>query len=69
MFGAGISFAYNDQTDDGSINETMSVESTDQGMYMKALVMPSFRQVDSKRMTQEGASEYYWSLLVEPLQR
>lgn len=46
MFGAGISFAYNDQTDDGSINESMSVESTDQGMHMKPLVMPSFRQVD-----------------------
>lgn len=39
MFGRGISFSYNDQASDGSLNESLSVEHTDGAPYLKALGM------------------------------
>lgn len=68
MFGRGISFSYNDQAADGSMNESLSVEMNDNRLYLKALGMAS-RRLDERLLTPEGAAEYYWSLLIEPLQR
>ncbi|PZA12146.1 hypothetical protein DNX69_09000 [Rhodopseudomonas palustris] len=68
MFGRGISFSYNDQAADGSMNESLSVEMNDDRLYLKALGMAS-RRLDERLLTPEGAAEYYWSLLIEPLQR
>ncbi|MFT3942083.1 toll/interleukin-1 receptor domain-containing protein [Rhodopseudomonas sp.] len=68
MFGRGISFSYNDQAADGSMNESLSVEMNDDRLYLKALGIAS-RRLDERLLTPEGAAEYYWSLLIEPLQR
>lgn len=68
MFGRGISFSYNDQAADGSMNESLSVEMNDDRLCLKALGIAS-RRLDERLLTPEGAAEYYWSLLIEPLQR
>lgn len=68
MIGRGISFSYNDQASDNSMNESMSVESDDQGLYLKALGFGRIASDGDRHLTFEGAAEYYWSLLVEPLQ-
>lgn len=67
MFGRGISFSYNDQADDGSCNENLRVEATDQCLYLKPFGMRS-RQGESLHLSTEGAAEFYWSMLIEPLQ-
>lgn len=69
MFGRGIAFSHNDQASDGSMNESLSVESTDDDLFLKALGMASRGSMEDRKLSQEAAAEYYWSLFIEPLQR
>jgi hypothetical protein len=69
MFGRGISFSCNDQASDGSSNENLSVEATDQGLYMEPLGFAAMARRENSHLSAEGAAEHYWSLLIEPLQR
>ncbi|WP_166141427.1 toll/interleukin-1 receptor domain-containing protein [Methylosinus sp. RM1] len=71
MFGHGISFSYNDQALDNSSNENLTIEADDQGLYLKALGMARMAGGGDcdRHLTFEGAAEYYWALLIEPLQR
>jgi hypothetical protein len=65
-----ISFSYNDSLDDGSINESMSVKAGEQALTLHPMGMQSFgSSTVMDHLSQEGASEYYWSLFVSPLQR
>lgn len=68
MFGNGISYSANDQGSDNSSNENLSVEHDDQNLFMKPMGMPVHMAQRDAHLTPEGASEYYWSLLVQPLQ-
>lgn len=71
MLGNGISYASNDRAADNSMNENMSVVSDDQGLYLNPMGMTHFgwgRRQD-QHLTFEGAAEYYWAMLIEPLQR
>jgi TIR domain len=68
MFGTGISYSHTDSIDDGSYSDSLSVESDDQGLYLKALGMAHLGQNREPHLTFEGAAEYYWSLLIERLQ-
>ena len=68
MFANGISYSHNDQGSDNSFNESISVEHDDQTMYLKPMGMPYMMSERDARLTAEGASEYYWSLLMQPLQ-
>lgn len=68
-FGRGISFSHNDQASDGSMNESLSVEADDGGLFLKALGLASYGSVEDRKLSQEAAAEYYWSLFIEPLQR
>jgi hypothetical protein len=69
MFGRGISFSYNDQASDNSSNENMSVDADEQGLYLKALGTAHMGSGGNRHLTFEGGAEYYWSLMIEPLQR
>lgn len=68
-FGRGISFSHNDQASDGSMNESLSVEAADDDLFLKALGMACYGSVEDRKLSEEGAAEYYWSLFIEPLQR
>jgi hypothetical protein len=69
FIGDGITYSNSARRQGNGINESLSVETDGQGMYLKAL-MSMHRMASSKdpKLTFEGAAEYYWSILVERLQ-
>jgi len=66
--GRGITFSYNDQAADGSINESLAVQADSQGLFLKALGMAHFEDDKDKHLTFEGAAEYYWAMFISRLQ-
>jgi hypothetical protein len=68
--GNGVSFSFNANPDDNSLNESMSVHAGEQSLFLRPLGM-QMRQVsrDDAHLGFQGAAEYYWSLFIEPLQR
>ena len=73
LLGNGITYSSSDQVRDNSFSESLSVENDDQAMFLTAMGMGVFanqagsHQV-SPHLTPEGAAEYYWSMLMQPLQ-
>jgi hypothetical protein len=67
-FGRGITYSSNDRADDNSMNESLSVEADEQGLFLKALGMAHFGAHQDRHLSDEGAAEYYWSLFVRPVQ-
>lgn len=52
-----------------SFNEQLSVESDDQKLFLKPLGLRSgFGRGENQHLTQQGAAEHLWSMLVESLQ-
>jgi hypothetical protein len=69
VFGFGIAYSQGD-LGGSAMNESLSVESDDQGLFLKPLGMPMSRVVGSdSHLSFEGGAEYYWYLFIEPLQR
>lgn len=64
-----ISFSYDASAQPGSSNEMLHVECDSQSMYLKSLGMQSFNSQRDRHLSEQGASEYLWGLLIEPLQR
>lgn len=64
---SGIAYSSSDSVTGGSFNECLTVEKDEQGLFLKAMM--DFRGRASSHMTFEGASEFYWSTFIEPLQR
>lgn len=56
---------------DNLCNESLSVEHDDQKLFLRpmGLGMRSFDASRDAALSQEGAAEYLWSMLIEPLQR
>lgn len=53
-------------------NEALSVESDEQSLFLTALGMAHIARCSEsgrEKLTQEGAAELFWSILLEPLQR
>ncbi|MGH8020091.1 MAG: type ISP restriction/modification enzyme [Opitutaceae bacterium] len=70
-FGGGITFSRDESSRGNSFNEAVSVEVGEQSLSLKAMGMHPFGfggQSDS-HLSPEGAAEYYWAMLIEPLQR
>jgi TIR domain len=70
-FMSGISYSHSDSASTTSFNESMSVESDDQAIYLRALGMSTMSRgtPEKGRLSFEGGAEFYWSMFVEPLQR
>ncbi|NHK29671.1 toll/interleukin-1 receptor domain-containing protein [Parvularcula flava] len=69
MFGGGIAYAEGDNARDNTSNEELSVENDDQSLFLKPMGMSFIMRGDSeKKLTQEGAAELYWSMLIQRLQ-
>ena len=62
-------FTYNASAPTNSFNEMINVESDNQSMYFKPLGMQSYRSEHNAQLSDQGASEYYWGMLIERLQR
>jgi hypothetical protein len=63
--GGGIAYSGSETTESNSYNECLTIGVDDQILYLHGLGMA---RGNSSRLTQEGAAEFYWSMLIERLQ-
>lgn len=68
MFGKGITWLGNDSGQPNSHNESLSVGNDDQKLFLSPMGMPFGGPARDASLTQEGAAEYLWALLISPLQ-
>lgn len=69
MFDRGITFSYDDRGSENSCNESLSVEADEHGLFLNVMGLARLATGSERKLTHEGAAEYYWSLFIEPLQR
>jgi TIR domain-containing protein len=68
-FSGGIAYTASETSESNAYNELVSVEADDQSMYLKSLGMArALRGDDGAKLSQEGAAELFWQMLIEPLQ-
>lgn len=65
-FGGGITFSHNDSASANSYNESLSIEATEQALFLRPMGMGGG---EKSQLTFDGAAEYYWEMLMAPLQR
>ena len=63
----GIAYSDGDDTPSNSYNESVSVENDDQKLFLRPMGMPHMG-IRDQSLSDEGAAEYFWSLLISPLQ-
>ncbi|MEM9590883.1 MAG: toll/interleukin-1 receptor domain-containing protein [Pseudomonadota bacterium] len=69
MLGNGIAYSNGDDAPTNTMNESLSIENDDQKLFLRALGMAHlWRSRDREKLSHEGAAEYYWALLMRPLQ-
>lgn len=68
QMGAGIYYSQGDSYSTNSYNESLSVKADDQSLYLSSLGM-SFHGNSNQKLSQEGAAELIWGMVVAPLQR
>ena len=66
--GFGNVISYSSSEDGNGVNEMLSVEADDQGLFLKGIGM-AFGSAKVGHLSIEGASEYYWEFFIERLQR
>jgi hypothetical protein len=68
-FAAGIAYSSSETLESSAYNELLSVAADEQAMYLRPLGIVTMRSGnDHAKLSQEGASEIYWSMLIERLQ-
>ena len=67
-FGGGITFSHDDNASTNSFNESLSIEATEQALFLQPLGM-GWSGGKKSQLTFDGAAEYYWEMLMAPLQR
>lgn len=68
QFGKGIYYRQGESLETNSWNEMLTVSADDQSLYMSSMGMSRFGQQKGK-LSQEGAAEMLWELLLTHLQR
>lgn len=69
-FGGGITYSHDDSATANSYNESLSVEASEQALFLRPMDMASAWAGGQKgQLTFDGAAEYYWEMLIGPLQR
>ena len=69
MLGTGISYSDGDNPRASGFNENVTVECDDQALFLSPLGFPHTQTVNGdSKLTFEGAAEYYWELMLKPLQ-
>lgn len=69
MLGKGISYSMNDSASDNGCNEKLSVQHDDQDLYLTPMMGMRFRGGERDvKLSAEGAAEFYWTMLIEPIQ-
>lgn len=52
-----------------SFNESMSVKDNGNLLGLESLGLSHLHRTEKKPLTNQGAAEYYWAMLIEPIQR
>ncbi len=66
----GIAYTSNETSESNSFNECLSINADDQMLFLRSMGMARFQgRSDEEKLSQEGAAEMYWGMLIEPLQR
>jgi hypothetical protein len=63
----GIAYSHDENARTNSFNESLSVETDEEGIFLKGLGMSGFGSHEAK-LSFEGAAEAYWALFLEPIQ-
>lgn len=68
-YNSGIAYSSSDSSTN-SYNESLHVEADDQSLYLQSMGIAAMggHRGGGGKLTQEGAAEYYWSMLIRPLQ-
>ena len=68
-FGDGITYTDGDKAPTNTFNESVTVKNDDQKLFFDAMGMSHMGNPHERNaLTHEGAAEYFWSILIEPLQ-
>lgn len=68
QMGAGIYYSNSGSFTNNSYNEALSVQADDQALYLTCLGM-SLHGRQNQKLSQEGAAETLWGIMIAPLQR
>ena len=68
IMGHGIYYSANDMGSRNSYNESLHVEIEDHGLFLRSLGMSDMLRSKPRKLTFEGAAEFYWDILMRPLQ-
>ncbi len=69
MFGNGINYVQGETNESNTLNESLTVDSDDQILFLTSTGMSLFGlQEKEQKLSQEGAAELLWGLLIRPLQ-
>lgn len=68
FIGKGIAYLNGESTTTDSYNENLSVDADEQALFLRPHGMSMRGQIEGK-LSQEGAAEFYWNILIEPLQQ
>jgi len=69
-FVGGIAYSANDTSNDNSYNENLSIVETDQALVLRPIMGMAYQGGErDPHLSQEGAAEFFWNKLIEPLQR
>lgn len=68
-FSGGIAYSASEHFGRNSYNELLSVHADDESLFLRSMGMASGgRHNETTKLTQEGAAELYWGMLIGPLQ-
>jgi hypothetical protein len=64
----GICYVQGQTTESNSMNDWVRVQADDQSLYLTPSGMRISGHGQEQRLSQEGAAEHFWAILIEPLQ-
>lgn len=65
--GPGVYYSQGNDSSTSSFNEALTVQADEQSLYLTTFGM-SFQSRSGQKLTQEGAAETFWAMLIAPLQ-
>jgi hypothetical protein len=67
-FVGGIAYLAGESMESNSYGESLTVEADDQQLYLRSMGMAHFGGGRDAKLSEEGAAEFYWSMLIGRLQ-
>lgn len=68
-FGGGINYIQGHSSDSNSLNESLSVKSDDQALYLRPMGMGLVGAERDPKLSLEGGAEFFWGMLIQPFQQ